>query len=59
MVEFQKTGKREFLYLEAAGGVIAQYLEKNYFEKKAHPFLGAREVNTQGDLWYGYPCVLS
>jgi hypothetical protein len=55
MLEFQNTREREHLYLEAAGGVIAQYLEKNYFDKKADAFLGAREVNSQGEIWYGFP----
>jgi hypothetical protein len=55
MLEFKKTGDRNLLYLEAAGGVIAEYLHKNYFDKNTDPFLGAREVNAQGDIWYGFP----
>jgi len=54
MVEFQKTGNREILYLEAAGGVIHEYLQKNYFEEDADAFLGAREVSAEGNLWYGF-----
>jgi hypothetical protein len=55
MLEFQRTGNRDLLYLEAAGGVIRQYLERNVFDKDADPFLGANAVNLAGDLWYGYP----
>jgi hypothetical protein len=55
MEEFRRTRQRDHLYLEAAGGVIAQYLHKSYFANDADPFLGAREVNEQGDLWYGFP----
>lgn len=55
MAEYKKTGDRNLLYIEAAGGVIRQYLNKGFFDSEVDPFLGATTVNTQGDLWFGYP----
>jgi hypothetical protein len=55
MALFRETGTRDHLYLEAAGGVIAQYLNTPVFAEDADSFWGARKVNEQGDLWYGYP----
>jgi hypothetical protein len=55
MSEYKKTGDRNLLYLEAAGGVIRQYLERNVFDGNNDPFLAATKVNTQGDIWYGFP----
>lgn len=55
MLEYKKTGDRNLLYLEAAGGVITQYLGLNAFAPDAPPFLGATIVSETGDLWYGYP----
>jgi hypothetical protein len=55
MQEFKKTGDRNFLYLEAAEGVIREYLEINVFDPAADRFWGAETINPQGDLWYGHP----
>jgi hypothetical protein len=55
MMEFQKTGRRELLYLEAAGGVICQYLQIFCFEKTADPFLGGNQEDEHGNVWYGHP----
>lgn len=51
MVEFEKTGDRNPLYLEAAGYVIWSRV----FEKGAPDFWGAREIDNKGTIWYGYP----
>ncbi len=55
MEEYKRTGHRENLYLEAAAGVIAEYLHKNVFEEGGDPFLGKKRVNAEGDIWYGFP----
>jgi hypothetical protein len=55
MIEFEKTEDRNLLYLEAAGYVILEYLQIRCFDERAHPFWGGRQVNAQGDLWYGFP----
>jgi hypothetical protein len=56
MALFGQTGNRDFLYLEAAGSVIAQYLNVNVFSgDNRDSFWGARRVNEEGDLWYRYP----
>jgi hypothetical protein len=56
MNEFKKTGDRNLLYLEAAGGVICQYLNKFVFDEVGiDPFLAATKVNDAADIWYGFP----
>jgi hypothetical protein len=56
MNEFKRTGDRNLLYLEAAGGVIFQYLNRYVFEEEGvNPFLTATKVNETGDIWYGFP----
>jgi hypothetical protein len=55
MMEFQKTGDRQLLYLEAAGGVIAQYLQIPCFAENANPFFGGHRMNAEGVHWFGYP----
>jgi hypothetical protein len=55
MAEFEKTGERDHLYLEAAGGVIAQYLGRNYFEPNIDPFLGSHRKDENDQIWYGFP----
>jgi hypothetical protein len=55
MSEFRRTGKRETLYLEAAGGVISQYLQRNYFAPDADEFLGSRDVDANDNISYRFP----
>ncbi len=55
MLEYKRTGDRNLLYLEAAGGVIRHYLGLNAFDNGNDPFLAATEVNARGDVWYGFP----
>ena len=55
MIEFEKTGDRNLLYLEAAGYVILEYLQIRCFDEGAHSFWGARQVDDKGNLWYGFP----
>ncbi len=55
MSEYKRTGSRNLLYLEAAGGVIRQYLERNVFDEGNDPFMAAPLVTAQGEIWYGFP----
>jgi len=55
MEEYKRTGQRENLYLEAAAGVIAEYLNINVFEEGNSPFLGKKQINNEGNIWYGFP----
>jgi hypothetical protein len=55
MLEYKRTGDRNLLYLEAAGGVIRQYLDRNVFGNGGDPFLTAAKINAQGGVWYGFP----
>jgi hypothetical protein len=49
MKEFERTGQRQYLYLEAAGGAIAQYLQILCFAKDSDPFLGWNKANARGE----------
>jgi hypothetical protein len=52
MSEYKKTGDRNVLYLEAAGGVIRQYLNLPVFANENDPYLESRIVNNQEAIWY-------
>jgi hypothetical protein len=54
MLEFEKTGDRNFLYLEAAGYVILEYLQIRCFDANPHPFWKSSADN-EGNIWYGFP----
>jgi hypothetical protein len=47
-------GSREKLYLLAASGVIAEYLQKNFFAPTNDPFILQTKLNDAGDFWFGY-----
>jgi hypothetical protein len=48
--------RRELVYLNAASGVIGEYLHKNFFDPAAtDPFLIKRKINEAGDFSFGFP----
>jgi hypothetical protein len=55
MSEYKRTGDRNLLYLEAAGGVIRQYLGVSVFTANVNRFFDARVVNDEGNLAFTYP----
>jgi hypothetical protein len=50
-----KQSDRNLLYLEAAGGVIREYIEKSVFSTDVDKFFSARIVNQQGEYHATYP----
>ena len=46
---------RSLLYLAAAGGVIAEYLEKNFFGPNPDEFLEHKIIKETGDIGYMFP----
>jgi hypothetical protein len=55
MSEYKRTGDRNLLYVEAAGGVIRQYLKIFVFGEHMDQYLDAKEVNSNRDVWYIFP----
>src|ERR1700730_16987051 len=57
MLEYKRTGDRNLLYLEAAEGVIRQYLRTSAFDQKRHNgnYLDSRQINTAGEISYVFP----
>jgi hypothetical protein len=56
MSEFKKTGDRNLLYLEAAGGVIREYTGMAAFAPQpVAKYLEAKQVGTGGDISYLFP----
>jgi Holliday junction resolvase-like predicted endonuclease len=51
--QFIEGTDRSKMYLAAAGGVINEYLGKNFFDDDANAFLGHRLISTDG-VWFGY-----
>jgi Holliday junction resolvase-like predicted endonuclease len=45
---------RGMMYLAAAGGVINEYLGKNFFDDDVDAFLG-RRLTSMDQIWFGYP----
>jgi hypothetical protein len=47
--------RRELVYLNAASGVIAEYLHKNFFTPSDDQFIGQRKIANTETYWFGYP----
>jgi hypothetical protein len=55
MTEYKRTGDRNLLYLEAAGGVIRQYTGIYAFSGETDPYLKAEKINQEGGISYVFP----
>jgi hypothetical protein len=55
MAEYKRTGDRNLLYLEAAGGVIRQFLGIAVFSGRTDPYLDAKEIDKEKNISYVFP----